>query len=67
MSAPRSSSSTARSSSSPGRSRRSPHAGVKLDNGKELPADVIVYATGYNSMNGWVADICGQEMADNLM
>ena len=40
--------------------------GVKLDNGKELPADVIVYATGYGSMNGWVADICGQEMADKV-
>ncbi len=40
--------------------------GVKLANGKELPADVIVYATGYGSMNGWVADICGQEMADKV-
>jgi putative flavoprotein involved in K+ transport len=40
--------------------------GVKLDSGKELPADVIVYATGYGSMNGWVADICGQEMADKV-
>jgi putative flavoprotein involved in K+ transport len=40
--------------------------GVKLDNGKELPADVIVYATGYGSMNGWVADLCGQEMADKV-
>ena len=42
-----------------------PH-GVKLDNGKEIPADVIVYATGYNSMNGWVADICGEDMADKV-
>jgi putative flavoprotein involved in K+ transport len=42
-----------------------PH-GVKLDNGSELPADVVVYATGYGSMNGWVADICGQEMADKV-
>ena len=42
-----------------------PH-GVRLDNRKELPADVIVYATGYNSMNGWVADICGEEMADKV-
>ncbi len=40
--------------------------GVKLDNGKELPADVIVYATGYGSMNGWVADLCGPEMADRV-
>ena len=40
--------------------------GVKLEDGKEIPADVIVYATGYNSMNGWVADICGQDMADKV-
>jgi putative flavoprotein involved in K+ transport len=42
-----------------------PH-GVKLDNGKEVSADVIVYATGYSSMNGWVADICGQDLADKV-
>jgi putative flavoprotein involved in K+ transport len=40
--------------------------GVRLDNGKEIPADVIVYATGYGSMNGWIADLCGQEMADKV-
>ena len=40
--------------------------GVRLDNGQELPADVIVYATGYNSMNGWVADLVNQEMADKV-
>ena len=40
--------------------------GVKLDNGRGIPADVIVYATGYGSMNGWVADLCGQEMADKV-
>ncbi len=40
--------------------------GVRLDNGKEIPADVIVYATGYGSMNGWVADLCGQAMADKV-
>ena len=40
--------------------------GVMLDNGKEIPADVIVYATGYGSMNGWVADLGGQEMADKV-
>lgn len=39
---------------------------VILDNGKELPADVIVYATGYSSMNGWVADIIDQETADRV-
>jgi putative flavoprotein involved in K+ transport len=39
---------------------------VKLDNGKEIPADVIVYATGYNSMDGGVAELCGQEMAGKV-
>jgi putative flavoprotein involved in K+ transport len=40
--------------------------GVRLDNGKELPADVIVYATGYSSMNGFVADLISREMADKV-
>ena len=39
---------------------------VKLDNGTELPADVIVYATGYGSMNGWVADLIDQATADKV-
>jgi putative flavoprotein involved in K+ transport len=39
---------------------------VYLDNGRELPADVIVYATGYGSMNGWVADLVSQEVADKV-
>ena len=40
--------------------------GVNLDDGTHLDADLIVYATGYNSMNGWVADLMGQEMADRV-
>ncbi len=40
--------------------------GVKLDDGTELPADVIVYATGYGSMNGWAADLIGQDVADKV-
>ncbi len=40
--------------------------GVRLDNGKEIPADVIVYATGYGSMNGWVADLVDQATADKI-
>ena len=40
--------------------------GVRLDNGDGIPADVIVYATGYSSMNGFVEDLCGQEMADKV-
>jgi putative flavoprotein involved in K+ transport len=40
--------------------------GVILDTGEKLEADLIVLATGYNSMNGWVADLMGQEMADKV-
>ena len=40
--------------------------GVRLDDGRELPADVIVYATGYTSMNGFVADLINREMADKV-
>jgi putative flavoprotein involved in K+ transport len=50
----------------PGQVKEITASSVKLDDGKELPADVIVYATGYGSMNGWVADICGKEMADKV-
>ena len=39
---------------------------VVLEDGTRLPADLVVYATGYGSMNGWVADLCGQEMADRV-
>ncbi len=39
---------------------------VVLEDGTTLPADLVVYATGYNSMNGWVADLVGQEMADKV-
>ena len=39
---------------------------IKLSDGKEIPADVIVYATGYGSMNGWVADLIDQETADRI-
>jgi len=40
--------------------------GVKLSDGKEVPADVIVYATGYGSMNGWLADLIDQKTADKV-
>jgi len=39
---------------------------VVLEDGTTLPADVVVFATGYNSMNGWVADLIDQETADKL-
>jgi len=37
-----------------------------LTDGTELAADVIVYATGYGSMNGWAAEIISQEVADKV-
>ena len=40
--------------------------GVVLEDGTELPADVIVYATGYGSMNGWIADLIDEETADRV-
>nr|WP_319563359.1 NAD(P)/FAD-dependent oxidoreductase [uncultured Rhodoferax sp.] len=36
---------------------------VILSDGTELPADLIVYATGYGSMNGWVERLVSPEMA----
>ncbi|GAB2779312.1 NAD(P)/FAD-dependent oxidoreductase [Halomonas shantousis] len=39
---------------------------VTLTDGSELPADLIVYATGYGSMNGWAAHIISQEVADKV-
>ncbi|MCA4752421.1 flavin-containing monooxygenase [Mycolicibacterium fortuitum] len=39
---------------------------VILADGTELPADVVVYATGFGSMNGWAADLISQEVADRI-
>jgi putative flavoprotein involved in K+ transport len=39
---------------------------VVLSDGTELPADLIVYATGYGSMNGWAAKLISQEVADRV-
>ncbi|MDA1010341.1 MAG: NAD(P)/FAD-dependent oxidoreductase [Chloroflexi bacterium] len=39
---------------------------VVLTDGSELTADLIVYATGYGSMNGWAADLISQEVADRV-
>ncbi len=41
-------------------------AGVTLADGTELPADLIVYATGYGSMNGWAAQLISQDVADKV-
>lgn len=39
---------------------------VVLADGTELPADAVVYATGYGSMNGWAAELISQEVADEV-
>jgi putative flavoprotein involved in K+ transport len=39
---------------------------VVLEDGTELEAELVVYATGYGSMNGWVADLVDQETADRI-
>jgi putative flavoprotein involved in K+ transport len=39
---------------------------VVLTDGSELPADLIIYATGYLSMNEWVAKIISREVADRI-
>ncbi len=39
---------------------------VVLADGTELPADVVVYATGFGSMNGWAGDLIGQDVADKV-
>ncbi len=39
---------------------------VVLKDGSVLPADLVVYATGYGSMNGWAADLISQEVADKV-
>jgi len=40
--------------------------GLKMADGGTLDADLIVWATGYGSMNGWVAKLVDQATADRL-
>ena len=39
---------------------------VTLTDGTELPCDLLVYATGYGSMNSWLADLISPEVADQV-
>ena len=39
---------------------------VQFVDGTQEEFDVLVYATGYGSMNGWAADLMGQEIADRV-
>jgi len=39
---------------------------VVLGDGRELKADLVVYATGYGSMNQWAAALISPEVADKV-
>lgn len=39
---------------------------AELSNGVKLPADLVVCATGYGSMNGWAAKLISQKVADKV-
>src|SRR6201999_3320825 len=39
---------------------------VVMADGTEVPADLVVYATGYASMNGFVADLISPDGADKV-
>lgn len=36
---------------------------VVLEDGTEIPADLVIYATGYGSMNGWVKGLMDEKTA----
>jgi putative flavoprotein involved in K+ transport len=40
--------------------------GLQMTDGTVLPADIIVWATGYSSMNGWIAQLVDQATADKV-
>jgi putative flavoprotein involved in K+ transport len=40
--------------------------GVVLSNGRQLPADLVVFATGYGSMNGWAEELISPEVAEQV-
>ncbi|MFP5072024.1 NAD(P)/FAD-dependent oxidoreductase [Pseudonocardia nantongensis] len=40
--------------------------GLRFTDGTEVDADLVVFATGYRSMNGLAADIVGQDVADKV-
>jgi putative flavoprotein involved in K+ transport len=45
--------------------RLTEHA-VEFSDGSSLPADLVVMATGFSSMNGWAARLISQEVADRV-
>lgn len=49
-----------------GQVARVTETGVVMEDGSALPADLIVFATGYGSMNGWAAQLISREVADKV-
>ncbi|MFT5220867.1 MAG: putative flavoprotein involved in K+ transport [Gammaproteobacteria bacterium] len=49
-----------------GQTERITDTGVVMADGTEIPADLIVLATGYGSMNGWAAQLISQDVADKV-
>jgi len=49
-----------------GKIERVTETGLAMQDGSELKADLIVWATGYGSMNGWVAQLIDQTTADKV-
>jgi putative flavoprotein involved in K+ transport len=39
---------------------------IQFSDGSELPADLIVFATGYGSMNGWAEKLISKDVADKV-
>jgi putative flavoprotein involved in K+ transport len=39
---------------------------VVLSDGTQVPADVIIYATGYGPMDGWAAKLISPEVAEKI-
>ena len=39
---------------------------IILNNGKEIKSDLIIFATGYGSMNEWAAKLISQEVSDKV-
>ncbi len=39
---------------------------IMLSDGTTLPADLIVFATGYGSMNGWAENLISRDVADKV-
>lgn len=49
-----------------GEIKRVTENGVEMENGTVIEADLIVFATGYGTMNGWVRQIVNDEIADRV-